>query len=326
MEELTPWQRENLKYLQDKGDQPRWSQSEKEDEIGEIQTEPSAVEEADGHIEEAEDEVEEKELAYEEPRSFADRLPNLKQYRNRLLIRRLALIIGILMVPLLIVLYFVSPFSRLTEVKVKGNQEVSQEEIIADSNLTLNEDLWPQFFSRNAREAAIEKAIPRIKQVTISLAGLNHFEIAVQEYTEVALLAKDDTYAAILENGVVLSETSDQPIEGLPILEDFTDETQIKSVLTAYQQLSQEIQDGISQIKLTPRESNDELLTLFMNDGNQVIVNISNMASQMQYYPQIASDLTEASIVDMEVGIFTYPISSTKYEDAQTEESTDADS
>jgi len=36
--------------------------------------------------------------------------------------------------------------------------------------------------------------------------------------------------------------------------------------------------------------------------------------------------LTEASIVDMEVGIFTYPISSTKDEDAQTEESTDADS
>ncbi|WP_430609854.1 cell division protein FtsQ/DivIB [Enterococcus sp. DIV0876] len=314
--------------MQEKGDQPLWSQSadaavdsdEKESETAD-QVAPEDIQLAS-----FEDDPEEKEQVDEQPRSFADRLPNLKHYRNRLLIRRLALIIGILMVPLLVVLYFVSPLSRLTEVTVKGNQDVSQEEIIVDSDLTINEDLWPQFLGRNKREAAIEKAIPRIKQATISLVGLNHFEISVQEYEEVALLAQDDTYAAILENGVVLSETSDQPIEGLPILEDFTDETQIKAVLTAYQKLSQELQDGISQIKSTPRESNTELLTLFMNDGNQIIVNISNMASQMQYYPQIASDLKEASIVDMEVGIFTYPISSTKEDDAKTEQSEDADS
>lgn len=61
-----------------------------------------------------EESVDEKE-ALPEPenkaRSFADRLPNLKAYRNQVLIRRLALIIGLLMIPLLIVLYFVSPLA-----------------------------------------------------------------------------------------------------------------------------------------------------------------------------------------------------------------------
>ncbi|OTN77269.1 hypothetical protein A5886_002366 [Enterococcus sp. 8G7_MSG3316] len=323
---MTPWQRENLKYLHDKGDQPIWTQAADNDTEPVDDESETSDEQPTAPSSETMDEPVDEVQANTQPRSFADRLPNLKQYRNRQLMRRLALIIGILMIPLLVVLYFVSPLSRLSEVIVKGNEDVSQEEIIADSELTLNEDLWPQFLGRNAREAAIEKAIPRIKNVTISLVGLNHFEIAVQEYEEVALLAKDDTYAAILENGTVLSETSDQPIEGLPILEDFTDEGNIKAVLHAYQQLSQELQDGISQIKSTPRESNDELLTLFMNDGNQIIVNISNMASQMQYYPQIANDLSEASIVDMEVGIFTYPISSTKDQDGETESSTDADS
>ena len=127
-----------------------------------------------------------------------------------------------------------------------------------------------------------------------------------------ALLASDNHYSPILESGVVVNEPSDQPLEGLPILESFSDQSKIKEVLTAYQKLSQEIREGISQIKYTPRDSNDELLTIYMNDGNQVIVNISNMASQMQYYPQIAKDLKEDSIIDMEVGIFTYPISNTK--------------
>jgi cell division protein FtsQ len=50
------------------------------------------------------------------------------------------------------------------------------------------------------------------------------------------------------------------------------------------------------------------------------------MVSQMQYYPQIAKDLTEDSIVDMEVGIFTYPISNTQEDDADENQTADSDS
>ena len=106
-----------------------------------------------------EESVDEKE-ALPEPenkaRSFADRLPNLKAYRKQALIRRLALIIGLLMIPLLIVLYFVSPLSRLANVVVKGNHEVSAE-VLENSDLTVNEEMWPQFFERNQSVSAIKK-------------------------------------------------------------------------------------------------------------------------------------------------------------------------
>lgn len=230
------------------------------------------------------------------------------------------------MIPLLIVLYFVSPLSRLANVVVKGNQEVSAEAILENSDLAVNEEIWPQFFERNQSVAAIKKELPRIKNASISLSGINRFDITVTEFQEVALLAKDGGYAPVLENGAVLEDISEQPEEGLPVLENFSAEDKIKATLSAYQELSSEIRDGISQIKYTPRDSNDELLTLFMNDGNQVIVNISNMVSQMQYYPQIAKDLTEDSIVDMEVGIFTYPISNTQEDDADENQTADSDS
>lgn len=328
---MTPWQKENLKYLQEKGNQPAWSSSasdETEDmsQAHEDELTEETLFEAEQAIEETDDEKEGVTEPEKKARFFADRLPNLKAYRNQVLIRRLALIIGLLMIPLLIVLYFVSPLSRLANVVVKGNQEVSAEAILENSDLAVNEEMWPQFFERNQSVAAIKKELPRIKNASISLSGINRFDITVTEFQEVALLAKDGGYAPVLENGAVLEDISEQPEEGLPVLENFSAEDKIKATLSAYQELSSEIRDGISQIKYTPRDSNDELLTLFMNDGNQVIVNISNMVSQMQYYPQIAKDLTEDSIVDMEVGIFTYPISNTQEDDADENQTADSDS
>ncbi|GEB28055.1 cell division protein FtsQ [Enterococcus casseliflavus] len=330
---MTPWQKENLKYLQEKGNQPAWSSPASEETEDMKEAHEDEEELAEEALFEAEQAIEETDAGKEElpepekkARSFADRLPNLKAYRNQVLIRRLALIIGLLMIPLLIVLYFVSPLSRLANVVVKGNQEVSAEAILENSDLAVNEEMWPQFFERNQSVAAIKKELPRIKNASISLSGINRFDITVTEFQEVALLAKDGGYAPVLENGAVLDDISEQPEEGLPVLENFSAEDKIKATLSAYQELSSEIRDGISQIKYTPRDSNDELLTLFMNDGNQVIVNISNMVSQMQYYPQIAKDLTEDSIVDMEVGIFTYPISNTQEDDADENQTADSDS
>ena len=304
---MTPWQKENLRYQKEKGDQPVWSPSV-------ISGIHSDEEQSEDQTEEKHEEGAETEDSEQAPRSFADRLPNLKKYRNRVLLRRLLLIIGVLLIPLLFILYYVSPLSKLADVKVVGNDQVSAQSIIEHSELTTGEEIWPQYFDSEQTEQAIKKALPRVKNVRVS------------EYQEVALLASDNHYSPILESGVVVNEPSDQPLEGLPILESFSDQSKIKEVLTAYQKLSQEIREGISQIKYTPRDSNDELLTIYMNDGNQVIVNISNMASQMQYYPQIAKDLKEDSIIDMEVGIFTYPISNTKDSDSATEQSTEGDS
>ena len=316
---MTPWQKENLRYQKEKGDQPVWSPSV-------ISGIHSDEEQSEDQTEEKHEEGAETEDSEQAPRSFADRLPNLKKYRNRVLLRRLLLIIGVLLIPLLFILYYVSPLSKLADVKVVGNDQVSAQSIIEHSELTTGEEIWPQYFDSEQTEQAIKKALPRVKNVQVTITSLNQFKIRVSEYQEVALLASDNHYSPILESGVVVNEPSDQPLEGLPILESFSDQSKIKEVLTAYQKLSQEIREGISQIKYTPRDSNDELLTLFMNDGNQVIVNISNMVSQMQYYPQIAKDLTEDSIVDMEVGIFTYPISNTQENDADENQTADSDS
>jgi cell division protein FtsQ len=251
--------------------------------------------------------------------SFADRLPKLKEYRNKKLIRQLILITSLFIVPILATLYYISPLNKLSEVLVEGNQKVDSGFIFETSGLQVDEQIWPQYFNRDIAIQHIKEQSPRVKTVSIRVTRLNKLEITIAEHEEVALLVRGNQYLPILDNGKIIDEPQSNGDQEKVIMESFTSEKKILETLEAYNQLSSEIQKGISQVKFAGTETNNQLLNLFMNDGNQVIVNISNLASQMQYYPQVAKELNEKGVVDMEVGIFTYPYSSVDSSTENTE-------
>ena len=294
--DLTPWQKANLEYRKKNGQDAPWS--------------PTVI---DGQEKE---EVQLPENASDLPAeggslnpngSFADRLPKLKYERNSVLYRRLAIIITLFLIPLLFALYYVSPLSKLSALHVVKNDAVSKAAVTKAADFKLSQGLWSQYFQRSSSEEKIKKALPRVKNVAISIEHFNEFKLAITEYQEVAILEKGDSYAPVIENGKVLAETVKEPAKNLPILEDFKSQKRILAVLTQYQKLSQELRSSVSQIKYTPTSANQELLNLLMNDGNTVIINISNLAEQLKYYPQVAKELKGKGVVDMEVGIFTYP-------------------
>ncbi|MGV3083145.1 cell division protein FtsQ/DivIB [Enterococcus dispar] len=294
---LTPWQKANLEYRKKNGQDATWS--------------PTVI---DGQEPKEEPELPENasdlpvEGGSRNPNgSFADRLPKLKYERNSVLYRRLTIVITLFLIPLLFVLYYVSPLSKLSAIHVVKNEAVSKNAITKAAGFTLEDGLWSQYWHRGENEAKIKQALPRVKSVAVGIEHFNEFKLTVTEYQEVAILEKGDSYAPVIENGKVLAETVKKPAENLPILEDFKSQKRILTVLKQYQKLSQELRASISQIKYTPTSANTELLNLLMNDGNTVIINISNLAEQLKYYPQVAKELKGKGVVDMEVGIFTYP-------------------
>ncbi|MFD2387133.1 cell division protein FtsQ/DivIB [Enterococcus rivorum] len=105
------------------------------------------------------------------------------------------------------------------------------------------------------------------------------------------------------------------------MFENFQDESLIKELMISYADLSTEIKHGISEIKYAPSVTNKDLVSLYMNDGNRVLVNIPQLSEKMAYYPQVAKQMDEAGIIDMEVGIFSYP-----YGNESTIESTNENS
>ncbi|MGM0123698.1 cell division protein FtsQ [Enterococcus sp. AZ194] len=330
-EELTPWQKENLRYMEKQGERPAWQPSVID---GRSETPSDEVEEEEETSEDVtEDNVEDDDESLKIKQhengpingSFADRLPQLKKQRNTVLYRRLTLIICILIIPLLFFLYYVSPLSKLNKVVISGNDHVNAEEILSDSKFVSGDRLWEQYWARGVAEETIEKNFPRVKSAKITLDGLNNLKIQIFEYKEAALLSQKKGYYPIMENGAIVKEKVDKPTASLPILENFTDEGKIKDLLEEYKNIPEEIQKSISQIKYAPRKNNDELLEIFMNDGNQILVNISNLSQQIVYYPQVSKEMKEKGIIDMEVGIFSSPYKneSSDENNSQTNESSD---
>ncbi len=319
---LTPWQKANRKYLAEHGKQKDQSESlaEQQDsgnapkdasELDEqIQEENAKQFEPEQAPEQDFEEIEQKKIGGPYNGSFLNRLPNLKSHRNKVLYRRLGLIIAVLGIPLIFLIYYVSPYSKLEAVTVTGNQVVTSQEAIAETKLKLGANIWKQYWHKDQYIDQLKKEQPRIKTAAISFRSVNQLDLKVTEYKEIALVSKENQYYPVIENGVVLSEKVANPTKNLPILEDFNENAKIQEFAKQYNQLSAELQKAISEIKYTPRDSNKDLIQLNMNDGNQVIVNITNLASQMKYYPQVAKEMDEKGVVDMEVGIFSYPYSS----------------
>ncbi|MEK0173910.1 FtsQ-type POTRA domain-containing protein [Tetragenococcus halophilus] len=305
-----------MHYLKERGNEEKNSKTSETNQETNLEN-PKTVEE-DPSTKTSFEEAEKKERV-----SFADRLPKLKSYRNKKLHKRLITIVTIFAVPLLLTLYYVSPLNSLAKVEVVGNQNVASKEIIASSGLQLNQNLWSQYFDRDQFTRRLIHNFPRIKDAKISFSSLNQFKINVTEHQEVSLLAKDGKYFPILENGQTVQEPQEKADKEKVILEDFKEQDHIMATIQNYYELPKEIQSGVSQINYTPTEDNDELITIFMNDGNRVILNVSNMDQQMEYYPQVAEEMDEKGIIDMEVGIFARPYDEKNEEDDKEQEASE---
>ena len=318
---LTPWQKEHLLYLESQGIDPEIAE-EPETEILLDKTLDSFEEEALDAPNEKDEGISQSTI--DKPFSFSDHLPNFKAYRDKKLRKRLLILVVIFLVPLLGSLYYISPLSKVSAVVVAENPLTPKEALIESSQIVKNERLWPQFFARQRIATAIEKANPRVKKATITLQQWNQLHLHVEEYSESAYLVKGNDYLPILENGTILQEPRKEVTKGRVIVENFTDETLILETLKQYKELPEEIQDAISQITYAPSKNNEELLTIFMNDGNQVIVGISKLADHMKYYLQVAKEMSEKGVIDMEVGIYSYSYPSNETEKEENTESSES--
>lgn len=307
---LTPWQKENLEYLKTQGDSPSWQPSLVEDkdtgaEKNEALEKTDDIEEIIESKKELNERKEKNKPTYE---SFADRLPNIKKERNKRLHRRLTLIISFFLIAILIVLYYISPLSKLGNITVSGAESIDVNQVITQSKLEKNASLWEQFWDRKIYEKNIVRRLPRIKSASISLNGLNSFKINVKEHKVVAMESNEGTYHPILENGKILTEVESSPKSDMPVFQNFSDEKVIKQLITSYNKLPTDIKNNISEIRYEPSKSNKDLINLYMKDTNKVIVNIDQLSEKMAYYQQVASQMTEPGVIDMEVGIFSYPL------------------
>ncbi|HFH9839294.1 TPA: cell division protein FtsQ/DivIB [Streptococcus suis] len=207
----------------------------------------------------------------------------------------------------LLSLYFVSPYSKMKQIRVSGNQRLSEKQIeelslISEKDYALTTLLHAGLYANN-----IENSSPVIKSAAISFQFPNQFLVKVEEFPIVGYIEQDQKYFAVLESGEVESqENSSDALPSSYLLIKLSDRELIKKLTVQLAKIDSSIRQKIATVELTPSKATADLLTLKMTDENTVLVPLSEIEEKLPYYKKIAVETTVPTTIDMEVGVYRY--------------------
>lgn len=246
--------------------------------------------------------------------------------RNPKILKQLIGVLLVLSIAILVNLYFISPFSKVQEIKVVGIKDAKSEQIINSSDIQIGKGIWKQYFNKSSAQKRIVAQNPRIKTAKIELASFDELKISVTEYKTIGYLKKNDKFHVILENEKVLPETEAQTDSQYPVLINFKEDDKFTTFLKAYQQFDDKTKSNISEVESTAKKKNPYQIKLKMKDGNEVIGLSSTIAKKIVYYPKIVAEMKKPGVIDMEAGtsgIFSYEKGNDKEKTEESSESTD---
>ncbi|MBR6133191.1 MAG: FtsQ-type POTRA domain-containing protein [Bacilli bacterium] len=176
---------------------------------------------------------------------------------------------------------------RIKNIYIEGNSSVSDIEIINAAGIKN----YPKIYRLHKKELIDNiSAIPLIKEVKIKRNILGKLTISVKEEKLLFYYKYNDKY--ITNNGTLLD---DNGYYGYPILINFTPDTIMNKLLEAFDKIDYDIIRMINLIEYTPYKSQDGEIfddgrfTLFMNDGNTIIIDLVNIKKLNEYMKYFAS-------------------------------------
>src|SRR5574337_19500 len=204
--------------------------------------------------------------------------------------------------------YVVSPLSKIGSFKTTGNVHESTKQIAAATSIKTGDHVWKIVKAKQTISSQITKAFPRIKSATISMQLPNHFTTKITEYNESIYLKTGPNYQIVLSNGAILTNevVDSQKLAGIPVLEGFSDK-EVKQFVKAYETLASDVKTQMTTVTKVPTKATADFIAIDMKDGNQVRVPRSQIADKLPYYKTVVLSVTQASVIDMEAGIYAKP-------------------
>ena len=211
---------------------------------------------------------------------------------------------------LILAVYFISPYSKLKNIEVTGNKQLSKTEVLEASSIQKEDYTLTTYLSQKAHAKNIKQSNLWAEKAEITYRFPITFKIKVTEYKVVAYDYSGEQYFPVLSSGEeIANPVTKSQLPKSYIRLDFSDKAMLKKFVRQLAGISDTIKSEIQTVQHTPSKATEDLLTLMMTDGNKIIVPLSEVAKKLPYYEKIKPQLTEASIVDMEAGIFSYRIS-----------------
>ncbi|MCG7316729.1 cell division protein FtsQ/DivIB [Brevibacillus laterosporus] len=222
-----------------------------------------------------------------------DRIPLVKNAtpRKKKGNRRLIIILAIFFLLVLGVVFFRSPYSKVTDIQVYGNILYTKEQIIQASTLTNG----MQFL--NVWDSDVEAGISTlkgIKDISISRDFPGIIRLNIQEYRRTALYVngqKQPSY--LLEDGTILAPPTQVLMMDRPIIQSWAskDPKMLKQLAEALVSLQGGVLHQISDLSLVPTKYDNQQVVLNMRDGNEIRSTLSQLKKKLPWYPSIVQEI-----------------------------------
>lgn len=213
------------------------------------------------------------------------------------------------LVGIVIAVYFMSPFSKAKETTVVGGENFLQEDIVALSGIKGEDYILTTFKHKDAYARNLAANSLQIKSATVKYQFPNRFTITLTENPCLAYIAKKESYYPLLEDGTIDWQQK-IPLGDLPdgaLKVPLSSEKEAAEFAGALAKSGPDIRSKIQEVSVTPTKTAPDMLTLTMLDGNEVKVPVSKIVKNLPYYDKVAERLETPSIIDMEIGIYSYP-------------------
>ena len=235
--------------------------------------------------------------------------------------QRYALIVVLNLVIIFVMVFFISPFSKIDTVSVIGNEAVYDQEVINESHIHKGDSLIQTYRNLDRIEKELIKELPQVEKANAEITDINNVQIDINEFKTVAYIAQDGSYLRVLEDGSVLEDTYNVSIGNQPVLSKFEEGETLDSMIEELSQLDSSILALISEIELVEERENPLFIRVYMNNGNRVLSSIPEFSEKIPYYPQMVKAVDgEKGVFDMEAGVYFIPFTDEDDEDSELDE------
>jgi len=220
-----------------------------------------------------------------------ERIPQVKQQApKRKGNRKLVVTLVLFFLTVLTVIFIRSPYSKIHEIKVYGNDLYTPEQILQTSGITVGTQIF-NVWENNVQERL--KPLEGIRQVELKRGLTGVVELHVTEHNRVAFwTSQDGSRHPLLENGMVLRQVDfSQRVVDRPLITSWGAPELLPHLAKELSKLSPAILSEISDIALTPTVYDKQRITLYMRDGNEVRTVVYKLSKMLKWYPAIVKEL-----------------------------------
>lgn len=205
---------------------------------------------------------------------------------------------------LLLMLYVISPLSKINRITVKGNHDLSAAAVERATQVQPGRYIWGVMLAQHSASQQANRRNPQVAKVSYQLRGPRAVQITVRENPIVGTVEIGQRDYNVLANGQLKAAKGDQSRIRYQYFNHHRQ--QLKTTAIQLGQLKPVVRNGISTVCYQPQKNAPNRLVIYMRDGNTVYANLNTVGKKLAYYPAIAATMKEPGVVDLQVGAFSY--------------------